>query len=216
MGDAFGRQALTEAWNQVFGDFPTLSEIQLAGAVARGESNYGQAPFKNLQTGESRILNNFGAVQCGARPPCPDGCFEATDHHADGTAYQGCFREYGSAAEGATHFLKVLCLQHNRDEDPTNVRAALASGNVDAVAHRMRASGYFEAPEEKYAAMIWNNVQAIAKNLGEPLAAFRGDPDEEGGSGGPLATSYSPVEPPSEPSGSQGSICDDDNYPYTD
>jgi len=213
MSDLFGRQALSEAWHQVFGEFPSLAEIQLAQAVARGESNYGQASFKNLQTGESQVINNWGAVQSG-RPPCgPDG-FEATDHHADGSPYQACFRRYATAAEGAAHFLKVLCLQHGRDSAPTDVREALASGNVDAVAHRMHESGYFELAEEKYANAIWRNVQAIAQNLGEPLAAFRGDPEGEAGLGGPLANSSSPEEPSSGRCGSPDES--DDNYPYTD
>lgn len=209
MSDQFGRQALAEAWHEVFGDFPSLAEIQLAQAVARGESNYGQAAFKNLQTGETAVINNWGAVQSGKVPCGPEG-FEATDHHADGSPYQVCFRRYATAAEGAAHFLRVLCLQKGREA----VRPALASGNVDAVAFRMHDSRYFELAPEKYANAIWSNVQAIARNLGEPLAAFRGDPG--GSASDPLPTFSLPEEPHTAPSGSPENCSDDDGYPYTD
>ncbi len=200
MTDQFGRQALSEAWNQVFGDFPTLAEIQLVQAVARGESNYGQAPFRNLQTGESAVLNNWGAIQSGRVPCGPDG-FEATDHHADGTPYQVCFRRYPSAAAGAAHFLKVLLV------DRPSVREAIATGSVDATAEHMHATHYFELAAEKYADAIWNNANAIARNLGEPLAVHRG-----GGLGDPLRTCSSAGRPPTEPSSPSNSPEDEDIY----
>ena len=153
---------------------PSSAELQGIGAIGRFEGRYGEALGG---------ANNWGAVQCGARPPCPPGCAEFTDRDAEGNPYQACFRIYASHAHGAADMLREV---YRRPGVPEAMRA----GNATLVAERMRAGGYFEAPAELYARLIANNAATIATNLGERLAI-----DLDGVS--PLPTSK--PRPPSGP-----------------
>lgn len=169
-GEARAREILIPAFRDVIGREGTTNELQIAQGVSRGESYYGQAAYKNLETGE-RIAgtNNWTAQQCGSmKPPCVDPCFEATDTRANGTKYQACFRRFATPEEGAVGFLRVLY------KDRPAVLAAASAGDVDLVAERMRASKYFELPLERYQGALNTNVDKVAKALGEPRATPAG------------------------------------------
>lgn len=138
---------------------PDAAELQLAQAVGRHEGRYG--------SGIAGATNNWGAVQCGARPPCPAGCAEHGDTHAGGAAYRACFRAYPTAVAGAADMLRELVRRKN-------VREAMRAGDAAAMARAMRAAGYFEAPAASYAAALERNRAAIANALGEPIFAGGG------------------------------------------
>ncbi len=133
---------------------PTLAELQGIGAIGRFEGNYGAA------FGDA---NNWGAVQCKARQPCPAGCTPVTDRDANGVAYAACFRVYETPAHGAADMLREV---YRRPGVPEAMRA----GNASLVAERMRAGRYFEAPARLYARGIVGNAKSIAASLKEKLA----------------------------------------------
>lgn len=176
---AEARQALVAAFTKVFGRKPTMREAQFAQAVSLGESNYGQAAFTNRLTGEKiRSTWNMGAVQCAAKPPCPDGCFEATDTRENGEPYQACFRRYASPIEGFENFLRVLYIGGKGRFNRAAVLAAAEKGDIRNFSTVMRASGYFELGLEKHIAGMKKNLGIITKALGEPM------PEASSGAGG--------------------------------
>ena len=162
----WARAMIIAAFEREFGRKPTRLEAQFAQAVSRGESNYGRAPYVNRLTGEKHVNTwSMGGVQCGSAPPCPPGCFEATDTHEDGTPYQWCFRRYETPVEGFEHFIKVLYVNRNRK----TVLAAANTGDIREFSTALRASGYFELGLEKHIAAMTRNLQAITARLGEPM-----------------------------------------------
>ncbi len=166
----FGRRHLIAAWRDVFGRDPELHERQIVQAVAVGEGGYGRAPYKNRITGETAVINNWGASQCGHGPPCGAGCFEVTDHHADGTPYNWCYHSFPTPEEGARKYLKVLKQIVDRRSD---FFAALASRSTDVFVQGMKDGGYFELGLAKYQSNVWSNVQKLASALGEPLVVTK-------------------------------------------
>lgn len=181
----FGRAALLGAWRDVTGEDPSIAELQIAGAVATLESGYGTFAFMNRATGEKiRDTNNWGAVQCKSLPPCPDGCFEATDtsplkvsaDNPDG-AYQACFVHPSSPAEGAATFIKQVTLRR-----PLSW-AAMKAGDIDAFSDAMHREHYYEGfgatvaeRVARHAATVEKYVNEIAPAMGEEVAAARGGP----------------------------------------
>lgn len=152
MSDSAAREILVSVWPD-----GSATAIQAAQSISRFEGNYGAAWG----------ANNWGAIQCGSIAPCPPGCVEVTDSHANGEKYQGCFRIYDSPEQGALSFIKLLRKRATDD--------ALNSGNADLIAATMRANGYFEAPVERYASAIASNAASIAHAMGETLLVMRAD-----------------------------------------
>jgi len=167
---AFGRDHLISAWADLFGRAPELHERQIVQAVAVGEGGYGRASYKNQFTGETAVINNWGASQCGHGPPCGPNCFEVTDTHADGSKYNWCYHRFATPEEGARAYLKILKQIVDRKSD---FFEALASRSTDVFVAAMKAGGYFELALTKYQDNVWSNVQKIASTLGEPLSVSR-------------------------------------------
>lgn len=162
---AQAREILAGEFKTLFGRAGTVPELQIAQAVSIGEGYYGQGVYKNRLTGETAVLNNWGAVQCRVRPPCPADCWEATDTHTDHTPYQACFRRYPTPGAGAAGFLVTLY------KSRPGVLAAASRGDVDGVAREMRASKYYEAPLSTYTETLNANVDTVARALGEQRSA---------------------------------------------
>lgn len=165
---AQARQDVIAGFRLVFGRDPSRREAQWAQAVFLGESHYGDACYRNLETGE-KICNTFnmGALQCGARPPCPSGCFEATDHRGPeqgGTPYQACFRLFPDAASGYAESIKAVYVNRKRE----NVRLLALTGDIAATSAALRASGYFELSLNVYIRGKRRDLEVIAKALKEP------------------------------------------------
>ena len=149
---ALDRQAALDAraaFAVDFGRAPTENELLFGLAVSRGESNYGRGTFRNLLTGE-RIGGtwNMGSLQCNVRPPCPPGCFEATDSTQEGTHYQACFMQFDSPQAGWEKFWTVLyvnaapgskfdrrpvMLAANTYPDKTRISELVNAGGFDAL-----------------------------------------------------------------------------------
>ncbi len=127
----FGREVLKRVWPLVTGHEATLPELQIAGAQAHLESNYGQANYTNKVTGEkSGVINNWGAVQSG-KPPCGAGGFEASDTRADGTAYTWCYKRYPTPDDGARHLVEHMTIKR-----PASWRL-MKAGDIDGWARQM-------------------------------------------------------------------------------
>lgn len=192
--DQFGRAALVEAFPLVTGRAPSIAELQILGAVARHESGYGTASFRNVQTGTSVSgSNNWGSVQAGHGPPCGPGEFEATDSSPNKITddnpsgqYQTCFIAPATPAIGAQAFVKQMTLRRPA------VWAAMQLGDIDgtiAAMHDIRPI-YFEGfgatsaiQKEGYAAAVAKLVPGIAAAMNEPVMAARGGPQSGGDSG---------------------------------
>jgi hypothetical protein len=153
------------------GEDPNLASLQIAGAQAKLESNYGLSSYTNKQTGEtSGPINNWGAVQ--GQPG-----FLASDVHADGTPYTAYYKKYDTPEAGAADMLKEMTVRR-----PTSWQH-MREGDIDAWAQSMRVKdpiskvlGYFEQAWEDRAKGIDMRVLNIAGTLGEPIAAKRGGP----------------------------------------
>jgi len=145
------RDILVQAWLATTGRNATLPELQIAQAIGRFEGRYGAKG------------NNWGGVQCKNLPPCPAGCWEYTDSHADGKKYQGCLRIYPTPEAGASGMLGELLRR-------PAVAEAMKRGDSYATAKAMRESHYHETAIDKYASAIQSNAADIASKLGEPLA----------------------------------------------
>lgn len=164
------REVLATAFRNVFGRDGNQCEIQIALAFSAQESNFGQSCYRFCSSGHgktcvevSRTCDswNWGAIQCRAKPPCPDGCFPATDTHADGTPYSICFRRYPTALAGAEAFLKEIYQRR------PGVLTAAGRGDVDGVSAEARRTKYFELPLERHQRALRGNVDRVAKALGE-------------------------------------------------
>lgn len=110
---AIAQQELTVAFQNVMGRAPTRNERLFAGAIALGESSYSRARYYNKLTGASKVLNNWGAIQCpSATRPCPEGSFEVSDHDvkADGThvPFNQCYCDDATRELAAERFVKTL------------------------------------------------------------------------------------------------------------
>jgi len=190
----FGRDAILAAWPEVTGEQPNLAELQIAGAQAHLESNYGLAQYVNKTIPEgqpghsSGVINNWGAVQ--GQPG-----FLASDTHADGSAYTAHYKIYPTPAAGAADMIRHMTVKR-----PTSW-AHMKAGDIDAWAHAMRTTDpithqglYFEQDPDHRAKGIAQRVANIAYTLHEPIAAKRGGPvtpaeaaPADDGSGGALA-----------------------------
>lgn len=140
-------------------------ELQAVQAIAHLESNYGARG------------NNWGSVQCSASPPCPPGCMELTDTHADGTKYQWCYKTHDTPEEGAAELVRQL---YRREGVPE----ALLRGSALEIAEAMRATKYFEASASKYGAGIDARARIIGTALGEGYLLDRPAGYRQGGSSG--------------------------------
>lgn len=110
---ADAQKELAAAFDQVFGRSPTKNERLFAGAIALGESSYSRAKYTNKLTGESKVLNNFGAIQCPSNVrPCPAGSFEVSDYEVlpDGThkPFNQCYCDDATREAAAIRFIKTL------------------------------------------------------------------------------------------------------------
>lgn len=191
---AFGRSVLTTVWPLVTGAAATLPELQIAGAVALHESTYGKG-WKGPGAGS----NNWGAVICGSQllagaSGCPAGCFPNLDSSPGKPAEMRCFKAYPTPEDGAAHVVKLITLKR------PNSHAAMLAGDIDAFSRDMHATHYYEGtsldPEvniDTHARKMEAGVQAIAKALGEPVAAFRGGASPTGGGSPPTGDDDSTI-----------------------
>lgn len=183
-----GREVIRRAWPTVTGREANLAELQIAGANADLESNYGRASYKLLDhsTGAvlatSGVINNWGAVQTSdpakgflatdtsplkQTPENPKGYY---DHH---------YRVYATPEEGAAEMIRQMTTRR-----PTSWKL-MAAGDIDGWAEAMHARpgkvdpesgvpGYFEQAPSSRAKGIADRIAQIAAAHGEPVAAKRG------------------------------------------
>lgn len=223
---AYGRNALEAAWPTILAEAaqsqypevralaamgpPNLAELQIAGAMSHLESGYGKDPYTNKLTNETKVINNWGAIQAG-KPPCPPGVsFEVTDTGPNG-AYQHCYKQYATPTEGAVDLLRLMTTKrpaswalmktgdidawsiqmHSWKPPLTSLGQGKPAGTVQNLDPITKMPGYFEQPpvagKNSRAAGMETRIAAIANTLGEPIAAKRGGPMPDLGSdGGPL------------------------------
>jgi hypothetical protein len=214
-----GRDAMLAAWSQILteaaasqypevralggqGD-PNLSELQIFGALAKLESNYGRSQYINKKIPEgqpghaSGVIWNWAAEQAG-KPPCdPSKSFEASDSGAQG-AYTMCYAKFPTQAAGALSFLRHVTVKRPRSW------AIAKTGDIDAYSVAMhswtppltqlgvghgssvhnidpitKVPGYFEQPPLTAKGRAYGlefRAADIANTLHEPLMAKRGGP----------------------------------------
>jgi peptidoglycan hydrolase-like protein with peptidoglycan-binding domain len=222
-----GRDAMLAAWPSILDEAsqskypevralgamgqPTLSELQIFGAMANLESGYGHSQYVNKKIPEgqpghsSGVIWNWGAEQAG-KPPCdPSKSFEASDSGAEG-AYTMCYAKHATQAEGALAFLRQVTIRRpyswaiakTGDIDKYSIAMhswtppleALGQGHAGKVPNHdpiTDVPGYFEQPPMTAKGRAWGleyRSADIAATLGEPLMAKRGGPVTSGGEGG--------------------------------
>lgn len=157
------RPVIVRAFRQVFRREPTLLEAQFAQGVACVETGgtYDDTYYVNRVTGEKIFdSHNWGSMHCHENPPCPPGCFEATD------VGQSCFQRFDSVDGGVSAFIRTLYTRQR-----SVVLSAASSGDAMTVATAMKQTGYYTAPLEKYADSLDGCVRRIATALGELVPA---------------------------------------------
>jgi len=166
----WARELVRLAWRTNFNETPNDATAQAVQAIALHEAGYGFA----LQTPDGSPSHNWGSIQCASGwkkvdcltpQTCPAGCFPHRDTDAKGNCYFGCYRQYGEPILGARDFVHVLCGVPSRKR----VLACIGYGNATVIAREMRASGYFEATVQSYAAAIGRRAREIATALREPV-----------------------------------------------
>jgi|GEM_PF-3680596 len=155
------RATMSQAFRNVVGRDPSVSELQYLQAVAWLETNYGRG-WKGAMVGS----NNWGAVQCGAVGGSA-GCIQYEDSYPDGTKYKVSFRSYPSALAGAEDVVRHVIKLRPRTGD------ALSSQSPTA----FRAS--YAMRREKY---YGGFCPAATKQFGaEPARASFAKPDRDDG-----------------------------------
>lgn len=107
------QKELAAAFEAVFLRPATVNERLFLGAIALGESGYSRAVYRNKVTGESKVLNNWGAIQCPSPiRPCPPGSFEVSDYDVlpDGShkPFNQCYCDDATRADAAIRFVTTL------------------------------------------------------------------------------------------------------------
>jgi len=163
---------LVEAWQNVLGTTPSPQALQMAQAIAKGESTYGW-PKNEGWAGH----HNWGAVHAvcrddGVTRNCQKdgGCvkgFMSTDRY-DGVKQPTCFAHFETNVDGASHFLTQLLVRRPA------VAAVIDSGDAFQVALAMRRTSYFMTCKKckddgtfkreaaVYAGMIYGAAKTIA------------------------------------------------------
>lgn len=169
---SWGRAVLIDAYAMVFpGETPTLAVLQILQGQTEGEGWYGYAG----KPPEWKGSKNWGGVQCSMTPPCDESlCFPAGDKHGDGTEYGACFKRYDTDEDGAANFIQNALIYHHG----SIAKPAALAGDVLAYCRALRTPPvYFEGistdletAAQAYAQGIFNRVQGIASDLGEPVA----------------------------------------------
>lgn len=128
-------------------------QLQYALTVARGEGYYGKG-----WKGDGVGSNNWGAVQGTGSA----GSFVTTDHHADGSAYQGKFKRYSTPEEGFNDMARVLFTGGKRGATgAAEIKSALAKGSLRDAVFAQHRNGYFELAPEKYLTAVSRNYAAL-------------------------------------------------------
>lgn len=192
----WARAVLVKAWPTVFpGRAPTLAELQIAQALAAFDGAYGGGRLEGT--------NNWGAVHQGFPKDgeCPPGgrLFDDFDAKTQ-KRYPVCFKVYPSPEAGAADVLRQMYVARATVAQYVRERRDLQT--ITRALFRAHYFGGFRKDDPEgnvtdYALNLWSKAQAIAKELGEPLAVERGTPGH-----GPLAPDSPP--PGEAPPGQRG------------
>ena len=152
LSHAQARSILASAFQSVMGRSASISELSYSQAIAWLENGYGRAGQFAAMAADGDY--NWGSLHARGSPPdCPAGSRAGSDQG------QVCFQVYPTDEQAAAAFLRVLV--RNRP----SVLAAM-SGSPEDVAHAMKVSGYYTAPESTYAAAIRSAVKATGGTTG--------------------------------------------------
>ena len=150
--NAQARAILTSAFRTTMGRTPSSSELSYCQAVAFLENRYGRAGQFAAMAADGDY--NWGSLHARGSPPdCPAGSRAGSDQG------QVCFQVYPTDEQAAAAFLRVLV--RNRP----SVLAAM-SGSPEDVAHAMKSTGYYAAPEATYAAAIRSALKITGGTFG--------------------------------------------------
>lgn len=174
-----GRDQLRAGYLQARGEEPSLAELQILGAIADLESNYGRG-----WSGPMSGSNNWGAITCGKNPDesgqCPPGCSPNKDSSPYSGEYVTCFRRWATPEEGAAGLVKLIYKW-------PEVVEAIQAGDIDETSWRMRQRSYYLGTDpdprkaaDKHASTVDARVEQIVEALGEPRVARRGGPASGG------------------------------------
>jgi hypothetical protein len=174
-------QTLATAFQDVHGRAPTQSEVLVLAAHTMGESNFGNAGFREWPEGQEQPnkrpeqggpplrtgTNNWGAVQYTGPRSGVVGYFTALDHDRNLKPYRGKYNLYDSHMSGARDFVKNASLNAGRNADVLPIldrRDPVLYARTQA-AHKPR---YFDLAPEKAGAGFLKNAQIIASKMGWP------------------------------------------------
>lgn len=167
--EAWARKVVTDSLLKVGIANPPLSTLQALQSIGRLEGFYGKA--KNPPEWEGS--NNWGAVQCCTPKDgvCPENTFKGKDTLQGGKVYGVCFRSYATPELGCLDMI-------NHAMKSKAAKEAFLKGDLVAIATAMYDAHYYGTPFKDrdkaiayYVSAMQRNIEIIARNLGEKVAA---------------------------------------------
>lgn len=164
-----GAQSIRQAWFEKYGQPIDAVRLVVLGGQVWGESQFGRAVhgYQAIEWG----TNNYGSIQ--ATPGWQRlhnlddgwGYILLGDVHADGTPYVYPYRLYPTPIDAARDWLSLI----------TSYVSQADMLSPTALAGALKRKGYYEAPVDKYIAMITGGSAVIQHGLASGLAP--GDPN---------------------------------------
>ena len=145
------RAALARGYERVTGAAPSARLLDVLTAQASLETG----------SGKSMYNYNFGGIK-GYSPSGMTACCR-TKEVLDGKEVdiRDGFRAYSSLEEGAVDYVSLMRGRFG------SAMSFAKQGDVDGFAHALKKSGYYTAPEEKYAAALRVHANLAAKGAGD-------------------------------------------------
>ncbi len=168
-----GAQSIRQAWFEKYGTAIDTVRLVVLGGQVWGESQFGRAVqgYRPIEWG----TNNYGSIQ--ATPAWQRlhnlddgwGYILLGDVHADGTPYVYPYRLYPVPIDAARDWLSLI----------TSYVSQADMLSPTALATALKHKGYYEAPVDKYIAMITGGSAVIQRGLSSGLPP--GDPNSPTG-----------------------------------
>lgn len=187
----WARNILKAAFEKVMNREPTLTELQLAQAVALGESHYGLG-----WKGQGAGSNNWGAIQCVDCPnkgkpiapgQCPPGSFYQQDSipttSGKNKIFHWCYKSYPTPEAGAADLIKTIFTTNWKNRGGLTLGAA-ENKSITDFSTAMYDSNYYGGFGKTREDRIGSHVKMMNKNLNIISEALDEKPEFEDFGGG--------------------------------
>lgn len=154
--------ALREAWNRLYGEYPSIASLALLWAQWA------------LETGRGKAIHcfNFGNIKAVANGPCDWTYYRCNEIIGGKVVWfdpphpASCFRAYRTSVDGAYDYICFLAKKARYAKAWQQVIA----GNPSAFSHELKVAGYYTADEGLYTRGVVSLCNEFKKKADELLA----------------------------------------------